>query len=75
MVRFVLHGMAVLVLTAVTQLGGIAWLAALAFRQGGGRFWAAFLLGYALLMGAAQLAAPSFGRVPLPSREGPLRMQ
>lgn len=73
MVRFVLHGAAVLALTAITQLGGIAWVVALVFR--GWRFWAAFVLGYALLFGMAQLAAPSMGRVPLPCRGEPLRMQ
>lgn len=72
MVRFVLHGAVVLTLTAITQLGGIAWVAALAFRR---RRWAVFVLAYALIWGAAQLAAPQLGRVPLPCRGEPLRMQ
>lgn len=72
MVRFVLHGAAVLTLTAITQLGGIAWVVALAFRR---RRWAVFVLAYALIWGAAQLAAPQLGRVPLPCRGEPLRMQ
>lgn len=70
--RFVLHGAAVLILTAITQLGGIAWVVALAFRR---RRWAVFVLTYALIWGAAQLAAPQLGRVPLPCRGEPLRMQ
>ena len=72
MVRFVLHAAAVLTLTAITQLGGIAWVVALAFRR---RRWAVFVLAYALIWGAAQLAAPQLGRVPLPCRGEPLRMQ
>jgi hypothetical protein len=74
-VRFVLHGVVVVVLTLLTQLGGIAWLLALAYRRGNWRFWVAFVLGYVLLLGAAQLAAPLAGRVPLPCGGAPLRMQ
>ena len=74
MSRVFLHGAVALLLTALTQLGGLAWLAALRQRRRG-RFWAAFLLGYALLWGVAQLAAPPLGRVPLPCSGAPLRMQ
>jgi hypothetical protein len=66
------HGLAVLALTLLTQIGGLAWLAALPFR----RFWAAFVLAYALLWGAAFALAPMTGRMSLPCLgDGPLRSQ
>ena len=70
--RIAFHLLLALVLTALTQTGGIAWLLSLGFR------WriAAFALLYAALLGLSQLAAPWFGRVPLGcSQDGPLQMQ
>ncbi len=73
MPRLLLHGMAAALLTVLTQLGGLAWLAALPFR--GFRFLAVFLLAYAALWGAARLAAPAFGRVAIPcTDQGPERV-
>jgi hypothetical protein len=68
-VRVLLHAGVILALTILTQLGGLAWLAALWFRH---RF-AVFLLCYAALWLGAQMIAPSFGRVPLPCRGEVLR--
>lgn len=59
--RAVLHLFAVALLTVLTQLGGLAWLLALAFR----RRLVVFLLAYAGLWTAAMVVAPSLGRVPL----------
>lgn len=71
----VVHGLVILGLTLLTQLGGIAWAMALAYRKGRLAFFAAFVLGYGLLLGAAQMAAPYFGRVPLPCFGDVLRVQ
>ncbi|MEM9044691.1 MAG: hypothetical protein AAGC81_08335 [Pseudomonadota bacterium] len=62
MLRFFLHGLAILLLTLLTQLGGIAWLIALATR----RRVLTFLFVYVALWGSALVVAPLFGRVPLP---------
>ena len=56
--RFLWHGLLVLALTALTQLGGIAWLAALRFR----RRLLAFMVFYTLLWGLAVVVAPLWGR-------------
>ena len=58
-------------LTVLTQLGGIAWAVALAFRKP----WLVFPLLYAALWTMAFAMAPTLGRVPLPCRGEPLRMQ
>ena len=61
-----------LALTMISQVGGLAWLAALPFR----RFWLAFGLAYGLLWGATFMLAPPSGRVALPCiGGGPLRSQ
>lgn len=65
------QGVLVILLTVLTQLGGLAWLAALPFR----RRLLTFALVYAVLFGMAHLAAPLFGRVALPCTGDPLRMQ
>jgi hypothetical protein len=65
------HGGIIIALTVLTQLGGIAWALALFFR----RRVVVFLLAYAALWGAAQALAPAMGRVALPCRGTPLRMQ
>ena len=62
MLRLTLHLLWIAFLTLLTQLGGLAWLAALVFR----RRWIAFATAYALLSGIAVIAAPQFGREPLP---------
>ncbi len=61
MLRFAIHSFAVLFLTTLTQIGGLAWLLALFFR----RKLIAFVLTYAALTSAAIWAAPYFGRVAL----------
>ncbi len=72
MIRFVGHGMIVLFLTALTQIGGLAWLLALFFR----RRVLAFVAAYVALAGAALLIAPQFGRVAVTCwRDGPLQVQ
>ena len=70
-VRVIGHGTVALVLTLLTQLGGIAWLFALGFR----RRLLVFVVAYAALWGGAQVAAPAFGRVPVPCRGEVLRAQ
>ncbi|KAF5887713.1 MULTISPECIES: hypothetical protein [Rhizobium] len=70
MFRFALHALIVLILTLLTQIGGIAYLVALAASRAWGlrRFLAKlaiFLLCYAGATFAAGLAAPIFGRVRL----------
>lgn len=72
MLRFLVHSFVVLFLTILTQIGGLAWLIALFFRQK----LIAFLLAYAALTTAAICAAPSFGRVALNCFDsGPLQVQ
>ncbi|MGO7031873.1 hypothetical protein ACCS91_10890 [Rhizobium ruizarguesonis] len=70
MFRFALHALIILILTLLTQIGGIAYLVALAASHAWGlrRFLtklAIFLLCYAGATFAASFAAPIFGRVPL----------
>lgn len=67
--RALFHGIVALLLTVLTQIGGLAWLIALAFR----RRWIAFPIAYAALWLAAFLAAPFLGRVALPCTGEPLR--
>jgi hypothetical protein len=69
--RLIWHGMLVLALTVLSQLGGLAWLVALRFR----RRVLVFLIAYSALMAGAQVVAPVFGRVPLPCQGEVLRMQ
>ncbi|WP_037317764.1 hypothetical protein [Ruegeria halocynthiae] len=61
MLRFIANSCVVLFLTILTQIGGLAWLIALFFRQK----LVAFLLAYMALTTAAIWIAPSFGRVAL----------
>jgi hypothetical protein len=68
MIRVAGHLAFVVFLTLLTQLGGLAWLAAMQFR----RRLLAFLLVYAALWGVAQIASP---HVALPCFGEPLRMQ
>lgn len=60
------HGLIILALTALTQLGGIAWALALLLRPLFGRFLALFIVLYLCLMVAAHYVAPYAGRVALP---------
>ncbi|WP_425073241.1 hypothetical protein [Sagittula sp. S175] len=70
MLRWAGHLAVVLALTALTQLGGLAWIGAVLMR----RRWL-FVVFYALLWGAAWVAAPMAGRVALPCTGDVLRMQ
>lgn len=65
------HLALILALTALTQLGGLAWGLALLTRWR----WRIFPLAYLALWGAAQLLAPLTGREALPCTGAPLRMQ
>ena len=65
------HACLFILLTLLTQIGGIAWLAALRFR----RRVLTFVLAYAMLWGLAFALVPSFGREPLPCFGAPLQMQ
>lgn len=72
MIRIALNVIWVVVLTTLTQLGGLAWLGALFFR----RRLVAFVAFYAVLSVGAIFVAPLFGRVPLPCLgDGSLRAQ
>ncbi len=66
------HTLIILLLTALTQIGGIAWLLALRVRR-----WrlVAFAAAYAGLWMAAVSLAPLQGRVPLPCHGETLQMQ
>lgn len=66
-----LHSVAIIVLTLLTQIGGLAWLFALAAR----RRWLAFLVLYAAFSVASVWVAPVFGRVALPCVGGALSLQ
>lgn len=71
-VRLAIHLLIVLFLTALTQLGGIAWAVALTFR----RQKLAFLVIYAALSFGAMATAPLLGRVHLSCwTESPLQVQ
>lgn len=70
--RFVFHGVIVVLLTLLTQLGGVAWLIASAAR----RRLAVFVLAYGALWVGAMGVAPLMGRVALPCvSDGSTRMQ
>jgi hypothetical protein len=70
--RFIANSIIVLFLTVLTQIGGIAWLLALFFRQK----IVVFLIAYAAMTAAAVWIAPSYGRVALNCFDtGPLRVQ
>ncbi len=72
MLRYLLHITIVVILTLLTQVGGVAWLFALAFR----RTLLAFAVIYFALSVVTVWVAPNFGRVALSCFEsGPLAMQ
>lgn len=68
---FAVHLTVVVVLTGLTQLGGLAWLGALRFRQR----LVAFVVIYTVIWGLAQGVAPWLGRVPIPCAGAVLREQ
>jgi len=71
-----LHGLAFLLLSVLTQLGGLAYLIAYWFGRGRAGKAAIFAASYFALMASAMLAAPAFGRTSLPCfGDGSLRMQ
>ncbi|MEM8791990.1 MAG: hypothetical protein AAGE80_10240 [Pseudomonadota bacterium] len=61
MTRLLLYAIAMILLTLLTQLGGIAWIAAQFAR----RKLVSFVFLYLVLWAAATQIAPQFGRVPL----------
>lgn len=72
MFRIILHSAAVVFLTVLTQVGGLAWAISLLFR----RKLSAFLLAYVILTAATIWIAPLFGRVALSCLDdGPLQVQ
>ena len=62
----IFHILIIIILTLVTQLGGIAWGLALLLRMLFGRFLVLFLALYLGLTILAHYAAPLAGRVALP---------
>ncbi|MDX8348266.1 hypothetical protein SLH49_09725 [Cognatiyoonia sp. IB215446] len=60
------HGLIIIALTALTQLGGLAWGLALLLRMAFGRFLLSFLIVYLGLTVVAHYTAPLAGREPLP---------
>ncbi len=71
MIRLLAHGGWIMLLTLVTQLGGIAWLLACFSRWR----WLTFVSCYAALSVCAAFVATITGRVPLARSGEPLRMQ
>lgn len=72
MLHVIGHIFIVFCLTLLTQIGGLAWIAALFFRQR----LIAFALAYAALTTATIWVAPTFGRVALSCfADGPLQVQ
>lgn len=72
MLRIAFHAFIILILTMLTQLGGLAWLATLFFRKR----LIAFVFAYAGLSIAAICVAPMFGRTALSCfDDGPLEVQ
>ena len=70
--RILFHTILVLILTVLTQLGGIAWLIGLLTR----RRLLGFAVAYAALSLGATVIAPAFGRVALSCfSSGPLQVQ
>jgi len=60
------HGLVILALTALTQIGGIAWALALVLRMVFGRFFLLFFGLYLSLTVLAHYTAPMAGRTALP---------
>ena len=67
MMRFIWHSLVILLLTLVSQIGGLAWAIALLARgRGLATFLVAFLVIYTGLWTATRLVAPTMGRVAVP---------
>ncbi len=66
MIRLLSHIIIIVALTITTQLGGVAWLAAVLTQRGLVRRLSAFALAYCALWIGASVTAPAFGRQPLP---------
>ncbi|AKS46499.1 hypothetical protein SAMN05444287_1615 [Octadecabacter temperatus] len=62
MVRITFHSLIIVFLTLLTQLGGLAWLFAICFRQR----VLVFAVAYVALSTSALVVAPMFGREPIP---------
>ncbi len=60
------HGLIIILLTLLTQVGGLAWLIALGLRAVFGRLLLMFLICYLALTVTAHYTAPLAGRTPLP---------
>jgi len=71
MVRMFGHALVVVVLTALTQVGGLVWIASRWTR----RPLLVFVLAYAGVWGVVQVVAPWTGRVARPCFGAPLRAQ
>lgn len=72
MIRLIANTLIIVLLTILTQIGGLAWLASRAFK----RSFLAFLALYFCLSIATIWIAPVFGRVPLSCGSGgPVQMQ
>ncbi|MEM7439470.1 MAG: hypothetical protein AAF393_07725 [Pseudomonadota bacterium] len=72
MLRIVAHGLWVIFLTLLTQIGGLAWLIALPLKYRAGVFVTAYIAMTLMTL----WVAPLFGRVPLNCFEkGPLQVQ
>lgn len=69
--RLTFHLLLLGILTLLTQLGGLAWLVALAFK----RRLSVFLVTYATLWAFASVATAFANRIPLPCTGSPLRAQ
>lgn len=64
--RMIGHGLIIIALTALTQIGGIAWGLALLLRMVFRRFLLVFIILYTCLSVTAHYTAPLAGRVALP---------
>ncbi|MHA3913369.1 hypothetical protein [Halovulum sp. GXIMD14793] len=66
MIRLLAHIIIIAALTITTQVGGIAWLAAVVTQRGLVRRVGTFMVAYAALWVGASWNAPAFGRQALP---------
>lgn len=71
MIRLFVHATIILFLTALTQIGGVAWMVALYVRRkfalGQPAFAVSFVTIYSILSVAVVYTAPMFGREPMRS--------
>lgn len=66
MIRLLAHIVIIAALTITTQVGGIAWLAAVVTQRGLVLRLGTFMVAYAALWVGASWSAPAFGRQALP---------